>query len=102
MLRIAPRSGALQETSLPRWPLAKKPLCRFIPGFLEQKVQLAGGGIPIHLLVPAGLLACLEPLDEALVLFWRQAVDGSFDLLNPIHTWSLAPPVPDTDYGRGR
>lgn len=63
-------------------------LRRFALRFLKQKIQLAGRGIFVHLVIPAGLLTRAEPLDQALVFFWRQVLDCYFDFLNPIHTRS--------------
>ena len=40
----------------PMRPLQKKALRRFAISFLEQKIQLAGSGISIHLFIPARLL----------------------------------------------
>lgn len=72
-------------------PIAEKALRMFILGFGEQEIQLARGGIHIDLLIPACLLTCVKPLDNEPIFLWRQVVDGSLDLLNPIHAWSLAP-----------
>jgi hypothetical protein len=94
MSGTAPKTGALQQSSLPWWPLAKKPLRKVSLGLFKQEVQLPGCGVSIQLFVPARLLKCAEPLGKPLVFFRGQAADGRLKLLNPIHTWSLAPPGP--------
>src|SRR5437773_1874303 len=92
MRRTGPRNGGLQRTSRPRWPVSEDPLVRFSIGLAKQEIQLAGRGVPIHPLIPLRLLTGTEPLGNEPVFFWRQAVDGGFNLLNPVHVLSLATP----------
>jgi len=63
----------------------------FFVSLFEEEIQLARRGIPIHLGIPARLLARIKPLDQALILVWREITDSVLDLLDPIHTQSLAP-----------
>ena len=85
------KTGESRRNSLPRWPLAKEPLRRLTLGLVKQEIKLARRGIRIRLLIPARLLTGTEPLHKALVFFWRQPADSGFDLLNAVHTGSLAP-----------
>ncbi len=85
-----PRSGEWQRSSLLRRPVADQPSRGFTLRLPEEKVQFAGDGILVHLVVPAGLLSRMEPIGQAPVLFGRQACNRRFDFLNPVHTGSLA------------
>src|ERR1700680_1614253 len=84
------KNGESRRNSLPRCPLEKEPLRRLTLGLFKQEIKLAARRICIHLLIPARLLTGTEPLHQALVFFGRQAADSGFDLLNAVHTGSLA------------
>ena len=64
-----PETGELQRTSLRRGPAMDQPLPGFVLRLPEQEVQLACGGILIHLLVPTGSFAGTEPISQTLVFF---------------------------------
>jgi len=79
-----PKTAGLQQISLLRRPVAKKPLRRFTLPFLEQKIQFARRRVAIHLLVESGVFKSAGPLKEAPVFLRRQAVDCGFYLLDPV------------------
>src|ERR1017187_5545307 len=86
-----PRIAGWRWISLYRRPLTKKALRRFTFRFVKEEIELASGGVGIHLLVPSPLFAPMKPLDDAPVFCRGQAIDSSLDLLNSAHTWSLSP-----------
>src|ERR1022692_4036407 len=64
-----PRIAGCRRISLLRRPLTKKALRRFTFGFVKKEIELARGGVGIHLLVPSPLFAYTKPLDDAPVFF---------------------------------
>ena len=74
-----------------RRPLAKKALSRFTSCFVKEQIELACGGVGIHLVIPSLLFARAKPLDDAPVFFRGQTVDSGLNLLNSAHARSLSP-----------
>src|SRR5437763_10222633 len=91
--KIDPKNDAWQPTSRFRGPLPKKPVRRLAISFRKQKVQSAISGVSIHLLIPARLLARIEPLTDAPVFVRWQLIDRGLDLFYPVHILSLPPPL---------
>lgn len=90
MSGTVPGNVGSRRISRSRRPLAVEVGGRFALGFLEQEVQPAFRGIPIHLFVPPRLFMLPKPREYSLVILGRQAIDSGLDLFYPVHEWILA------------
>lgn len=83
------RIVAWQRSSFSRRPLAMEPAFGFVLDFVKEKIEFAGKGVAIQLLVPLLLVAKTKPLGDAAEFIRRQTVNCSFDLLHMVHARSL-------------
>jgi len=67
---------------------SSKALCGFTLSLVKKEIEVARGGVGIHLIVPPSLFAYTKSLDDAPVFFRGQAIDSGLYLLNPAHTCS--------------